>query len=199
VWTLNHGFFAEEKKIRSKMKIVILCRPDLIYASGMHNAGIKISDNGICMNWVTNNAEARKSPLYAFTNHIFECQQPDEAGDWIQRYWPECDVDAMFREMLRLTWHRPRDFVMLLRTLRENRIQGITAGPVSEFTWGDMNNPALVRKFSDYMLGEVKDFALFYMTPCEFDVFLRFFQFLNGKSEFDYAFSSSAIKSLLDR
>ena len=52
---------------------------------------------------------------------------------------------------------------------------------ISSDTWP----PALVPT-ADYLLGEVKDHLSFYYTEAEYETFLKFFEFLKGKSSFDY-------------
>ena len=39
---------------------------------------------------------------------------------------------------------------------------------------------------SDYVLGEVKDHLSFYHSNEDYELFLKFFQFLNGHSRFTY-------------
>ena len=54
------------------------------------------------------------------------------------------------------------------------------------FSESDFSSPAFTRKYSDYVLGEVKDHLSFYHSNEDYELFLKFFQYLNGHSRFTY-------------
>ncbi|MCY1303214.1 hypothetical protein D9M70_529100 [compost metagenome] len=54
------------------------------------------------------------------------------------------------------------------------------------FTLDDFENPHFQREYSNYLLGEVKDHLSFYYSSEHYDVFLKFFEFLDGKNKFNY-------------
>lgn len=58
--------------------------------------------------------------------------------------------------------------------------------PDERFIEDDFDNPSFTRKYSDYLLGEVKDHLAFYYTSNDYETFLKFFHFLKGKSRFSY-------------
>jgi len=73
----------------------------------------------------------------------------------------------------------------MLMTLQENlKAQRRAASDV--FCEGDFADPAFTRAYSDYLLGEVKDHLSFYYQAQDYELFLKFFQFLNGHSRFEY-------------
>lgn len=57
----------------------------------------------------------------------------------------------------------------------------------NSFSYGDFDNPAFRQRYADYLLGELKDQLTFYYSTNEYELFLKFFEFLDGKYRFDYA------------
>lgn len=73
----------------------------------------------------------------------------------------------------------------MLTLLKENFIdQHKDNNHVFEVT--DFDHPDFRRKLSDYLLGEVKDQILFYYSAAEYELFLKFFEYLNGSLKFTY-------------
>ena len=94
-------------------------------------------------------------------------------------------VPTSFITVLRHSLYRPRDILTILTILRENLIaEG--RGDETSFLESDFSNPTFTRKYSDYLLGEVKDHLSFYYHARDYDLLLKFFQFLNGHSRFSY-------------
>jgi hypothetical protein len=73
----------------------------------------------------------------------------------------------------------------ILEILKENVMEQ-EDGKRLTFTASDFDNPAFTRKLSDYLIGEVKDQLMFYHSSEEYELFLKFFQFLDGKFLFTY-------------
>jgi hypothetical protein len=61
----------------------------------------------------------------------------------------------------------------------------------------DFFSADFVRKYSEYLLGEVKDQLSFYYTDNDYELFLKFFEYLNGKNKFTYEEYICAYKSLI--
>jgi hypothetical protein len=57
----------------------------------------------------------------------------------------------------------------------------------SAFAETDFDSPEFRRRYGDYLMGEIKDHLAFYYTDNDYEVFLKFFDFLRGKPSFDYS------------
>ena len=66
------------------------------------------------------------------------------------------------------------------------------------FSDKDFDDPEFRRRYSEYLLGEVKDHLSFYYAEDDYDAFLKFFEFLNGKFKFDYREYTSAFSQYID-
>ena len=95
------------------------------------------------------------------------------------------NVYTSFITILRHSLYRPRDVLTMLTILRENLVAEGRA-ETDVFSEADFAEPAFTRKYSDYLLGEVKDHLSFYYQAQDYELFLKFFQFLNGHSRFTY-------------
>jgi len=51
----------------------------------------------------------------------------------------------------------------------------------NQFPSNISSEAAISREFSDYLLGEVKNYAAFYMRQEDFNKYIKFFQYLDGK------------------
>jgi len=54
------------------------------------------------------------------------------------------------------------------------------------FIEGDFNGHDFIRKLSIYLLGEVKEQILFYYSNADYELFLKFFEYLDGSYTFTY-------------
>ena len=54
------------------------------------------------------------------------------------------------------------------------------------FSIDDFNSHSFQRDYSNYLLGEIKDQLSFYYKPEDYEVFIKFFTYLNGNYRFSY-------------
>jgi hypothetical protein len=54
------------------------------------------------------------------------------------------------------------------------------------FTLADFENSDFKRKLADYLLSEIKDQISFYYNENDYELFLKFFEYLKGSVSFDY-------------
>ena len=74
---------------------------------------------------------------------------------------------------------------MMLEFLKDNAIEKSDLD--KEFhTYEDFNSPDFKRKLSDHLLGEIKDQISFYYNDDDYELFLKFFELLNGNTRFSY-------------
>ncbi len=195
VWSINNDFFANIKDSRGRMRVALLVRPDILTSLGLQNLNSKVKDNSVVLNWITTYPDYRNSAIFSMTDRLLNVQQNEtlEHGAAWDYYFPynSSNVKSQHRHptafitFLRYSLYRPRDILTILSIQKENFIE--QKHKLSyKFREDDFENPPFTRKYSDYLLGEVKDHLSFYYTIEDYEVFLKFFQFLKGKSRFTY-------------
>lgn len=196
VWSLNNDFLGNIKDSKGRLKAILLIRPDIMNSLDLQNMNSKIRDNSVMLEWVTTYPEHRFSHLFAITDRMLSNQQDKflEEGQAWDYYFPfdasnvqtRFNTCSSFISVLRRSLYRPRDILTMLTILRENLIKEHRADK-DVFAEKDFSTPAFTRPYSDYLLGEVKDHLSFYHQAKDYELFLKFFQFLNGRSRFNYS------------
>ncbi len=206
VWAINNDVFPRVKDSKGRLKVVLLVRPDIFDSIGLQNRNNKIRDNSVLLNWNTTYKNYRNSKLFEMAGKLIGTQQTpqleyDKAWDHYFPYTIENKAnnnqeenDSSFIGFLRYSLYRPRDIVTMLAILKENFIEQ-KRDPSRVFTESDFFNAEFVRKYSEYLLGEIKDQLSFYYTESDYQLFLKFFEYLNGKSKFSYDEYLSAYKA----
>ena len=194
VWELNNDFFPSIKGGKGRMRVVLLIRPDIFQSLGLQNQNSKIRENSVYLNWQTEYTNHRSSPIFGVIDHLILSQQNEalEPGQAWDHYFPwdspnvhvEYPHPTSFIGFLRWSYHRPRDILVMLRLLQDN--VSADAARVS-FDSKDFEDPSFARAYSNYLLGEVKDHLLFYFSDRQYELFLKFFEFLSGANKFSYA------------
>jgi hypothetical protein len=133
--------------------------------------------------------------LFFLTDRLLASQQRSKlsAGQAWDYYFPykatNLDTgqpnDSSFIDLLRLSMYRPRDIISILSILQDNFTYA-QRGRDEKFCEKDIRSPEFMNKYSDYMLGEVKDQLSFYHTSEDYELFLKFFGYLKGKPSFSY-------------
>ena len=85
-----------------------------------------------------------------------------------------------FITLLRWSYHRPRDIVTMIQLLQKENNNGMY------FTKENFENTQFQRDYSNYLLGEIKDHLLFYYDIEQYELFLKFFEYLKGQASFSY-------------
>ena len=196
VWSINTDFFGNIRDSKGRMRVVLLVRPDIFNSLGLQNQNSKLRDNSIVLTWNTTYREYRSSPLFLMVDKLLTYEQPKDlnAGQTWDYYFPfdaknvisKQEFGSSFIIALRYSLYRPRDFMTILEVLRENVVEQKEGHSQLVFSETDFGNPAFTRKLSDYLIGEVKDQLMFYHSSEEYELFLKFFQFLDGKFLFSY-------------
>jgi hypothetical protein len=198
VWALNNDVFPRFKDTPGKLKVVLLIRPDIFVKLGLQNQNAKIRDNSVFLDWRTTYKDYRSSALFQLADRILSSQQEQtvEAGESWDCYFPfkrqytmasgtANRQDDSFISVLRFSLYRPRDIITMLTILRDVFIdQG--RGPTDVFQEKDFDDPDFRRQYADYLLGEIKDHLAFYYSDEDYELFLNFFQYLDGMVTFTY-------------
>jgi len=197
VWSVNNDFFPTIKDSKGRLRVVLLIRPDIFNSLGLQNQNNKIRDNSALLDWRTTYRTYRQSAIYMMTDKLLSSQQETnlslgEAWDYYFPYDPKriyikegLTSPTSFVQFLKFSLYRPRDIVTMLSILQENFIeQNKDANYV--FSEKDFDNPNFKRKLSEYLLGEIKDQISFYYSSSDYELFLKFFEYLNGSYKFTY-------------
>lgn len=193
VWDLNTQFFANIKDSPGRIKIVALMRPDIFEAVKFHNSNAKIRDNGVYVRWNTKYGSYRSSRLFALVDKMLARQdgQPKcSSGEAWDHYFPYQIVnrkiaerlDDSFIGFLRNSLYRPRDIISFMKIMQEHIND--SRPDAKNFTESDFDY--CLQEYSDYLLGEIKDYLSFYHSPIAFDQLHGFFNHLSGKGRFTW-------------
>lgn len=184
-WQLNTEFFNGIKDSRGRIKIVLLIRPDVFHNLNLYNSNSRIQDNTVFLNWSTTESEYADSLLYEACGKYLSSQQttkctPQEA--WLHYFQPQSRQENNFKRLLKISFQKPRDiltYIKILKSMHESK----QIGNKDCFDTSLLTSPRFTRDSSDYLLGEVRNYSAFYMTPSDFSSYLKFFQYLDGNSK----------------
>lgn len=204
MWTLNNDFLSNIKGSKGRIKIVVLIRPDIFASLGLQNQNNKIKDNGILLDWRTTYPQYRNSEIFKMIDNILSSQQPElrELGESWDHYFPyqtssKKRTEDSFVSFLRFSMFKPRDIISMLNILQENFIrEEKRTWPI--FSESDFLYPDFRHRYGEYLLGEVKDYLSFYHSDQDYELFLKFFEYLNGKLTFDYDVYIEAFEGFAD-
>jgi len=194
IWHLNNDFFPKIKDSKGRARVVLLVRPDIFESLGLQNLNTKIRSNSVLLNWITEYNEYKNSKLFLLIDKLLSSQQNStyEVGESWQKYFPYNAPKAerlkyndftSFVEFLRFSYYRPRDIITMLDFLKDNARNTVNK---EFFTKNDFDHSKFRSDYSYYVLGEIKDQLLFYYQLEEYELFLKFFEFLNGRPAFNY-------------
>jgi cold shock CspA family protein len=194
IWSLNNDFFSNIKDSKGRIKTILLLRPDIFNSLGLQNRNTKLKDNSIVLNWITDYKKHRSSQLFNLADRIFSSQQQQEhhTGDCWDHYFPfeatnlehANDGITSFVIFLRYSYHRPRDILTMLDLLGESYKSDAKRSGV--FRLDDLFTSNFKETYGNYLLGEIRDSLSFYYDESEFELFLKFFEFLSGNKKFTY-------------
>lgn len=197
VWQLNTEFFGNIRDSKGRIKIVLLVRPDVFHKLNLYNSNSRLRDNAVLLGWATTEASMRSSQLYEATGKYFSSQQTDEMPpiEAADQYLSADDNNYIFRRLLRTTFQKPRDVLTFIRIARKVSVRGLGRGASVRFESDIVRNSDYTKEYSDYLLGEVRDYADFYMEQEDFFLYVKFFQYLNGNGEFTFKeFTAAFVK-----
>ena len=195
LWSLDNDFFPSIRDSKGRMKVVALLRPDIFNSLGLQNRNTKLRDNSVILDWRTRYSSYQDSNLFKMADKLLAVQQdskPQPGNAW-NHYFPfdasykteEGSDPSSFITVLRYSFHRPRDILSVLDTLEELYVK--TSLAVDHFTYEQLTSKDFRRSYGAYMLGEIKDSLSFYYDEEEYQLFLKFFEYLDGNNKFDYS------------
>jgi hypothetical protein len=195
VWSLNNDFFPRIRDSKGRLRVILLVRPDIFNSLGLQNTTNKVRDNAVYLDWRTTYPSYRTSKLFELSDRLLSAQQEKRLvlGETWDYYFPwqsystspKRDSDPSFARVLRLSYSRPRDIVSIVQILQEEFIEKRRADS-DVFSEADLDANDFKTKYSEYLMGGIRDQLAFYYNDKDYEMFLRFFSFLEGRSEFDY-------------
>lgn len=207
VWSVNNDFFANIKDSRGRLRSVLLIRPDIFNSLGLQNRNNKIRDNSVLLDWRTTYINYTNSDIFRLADRLLSVQQIDELGkgDAWDYYFPfdstnvnpEFKFPTSFISFLRFSLYRPRDIITMIGILQEIFCRK-NRDPAEVFGEQDFRDAEFRRRYSEYLLGEIKDHLAFYYSDKDYESFLKFFEFLNGQHKFSYKDFLKAYSRFMD-
>ena len=198
VWTLNNDFFAQIRDSKGRLKVMILVRPDIFSQLGLQNLNNKIRDNGVLLDWGTKYPTYRNSSLFKMADTILNTQQVEfqDVGKCWDYYFPFTNEnrkgrkDDSFVSFLRFSMFRPRDIITMMKILQEN-LKKDSQRKLPIIDDKDFENPLFRAKYSDYLLGEIKDYLAFYHSDADYELFLNPLTAKHGRHTYSNSLSRS--------
>ncbi|WP_443201011.1 P-loop ATPase, Sll1717 family [Pseudomonas sp. B3G-3] len=197
VWQLNTDFFSGIRDSKGRIKICLLVRPDVLNSLNLYNSNSRIQDNSILLDWSTTDDEHKDAKIYELCDKFLSSQQNSKrltGASWEHYFNTPKEPSKVFKHLIKTTFHKPRDFLTFVKIARDLEINN-GKGSNDTFSENIISAPQLSKKFSEYLLGEVRNYAAFYMTQEDFTKYIKFFQFLDGKQRFSAAQFSAAFKA----
>jgi hypothetical protein len=194
VWSLNNDFFANIKDSPGRFRVILLVRPDIFNSIGLQNMTNKVRDNSVFLDWRTTYPTYRSSQIFALADRLFAVQQEEKTIQLGQAWdyyfpWqspstsPSRQFDEPFVDFLRFSYSRPRDIVTMVSLLQDE----VRKRERTEcFRQQDFLSDSFQNRYSDYLMGGVRDQLAFYYDNADYEMFLRFFTFLESRAEFTF-------------
>src|SRR5690606_9398224 len=169
-WQLNTDFFSNIRDSNGRMKVCLLMRPDILDQMGFQNLNAKVRDNGVVLNWQTTYETFRSSHIFNMISGVIARQQTEECSnsDAWKHYFPyelqnqrvSEKADDPFIGLLRYSFYRPRDIIQYLTLMQE----WVVHHQDNKSSFTEKSFHRCERDFSDYLLGEVRDYLSFYYS-----------------------------------
>lgn len=193
IWSVNADIFRAMPESKGFLKVILSIRTDMFTSLNLHNQANKVRDNSVLLDWRTTYKSYRTSALFQLCNNLLSYQNPIDTGEipW-DYYFPwftdstnieKREKDDSFINCLRFSLSRPRDLISIMKAIQHQHKKH-TSESVS--TLGDFKADDTENEISNYYIDEAKDWCLHRFSDSEFNTLTFFFQFLNGKSKFNY-------------
>ena len=191
-WQLNTELLANIKDSSGRLKICLLMRPDILDQVGFQNLNAKVRDNGVVLNWQTSYDSFQGSAIFRMVSGILARQQEnleDPALAW-KHYFPyqlqnqriSEKFDDPFIGILRYSFYRPRDIIQYLILMQ----QYVNTFQTNKDYFTEDSFHKCEKEYSEYLLGEVRDYLFFYYGAVDFDQIVGFFSMFGGKNSFSW-------------
>lgn len=195
-WQLNSEYFSNIRDSRGRLKTVLLVRPDVFHTMNLYNSNSRLRDNSVLLDWSTTESALKQSNLYEAADKYFSSQQshaPTKMAS-ADHYLSSKSGNPIFRAFLRVSFQKPRDLLTFINIAKDISVKHLDRGTDNSISPDITSNPIFTKEYADYLYGEVRNYVAFYMGANDFEIYMKFFQFLDGKSEFDFDSFSRAFE-----
>ena len=173
---------------------------DVFHSLNLYNSNSRLRDNSVLLDWSTTELGMRDSRLYEAIGKFFASQQDQETTALVaaDHYLVAEDSQTIFRRLLRASFQKPRDLLTFVKIARAVSVKRLGRGGEIRFVSDIVRNPDFTKEYADYLLGEVRNYSAFYMEQEDFFLYIKFFQYLDGKPEFRFEDFSKAFDKFKD-
>lgn len=206
VWVLNNDFFPTIRDSKGRLRTVLLVRPDIFLMLGLQNPNTKMRDNSVVLDWSTTYKDYRNSGIFEVVDNLLAVQQEKQVslGETWDHYFPfyaptkgnAFTTDNSFIYFLRNSYYRPRDILTYI-SIFKSHISRADKKTLEQFSDAFCQKREISNEYGEYLLGELRDQLIFYYSADEYEDFLQFFDFLKGKTRFDYTDYLSAHQNFI--
>lgn len=196
VYELNSSLFGKIKdRKKGRLQIILLTRLDIFIKSGLSNPGSKISDNAAFLNWCSENeTEYKSSDLYNLVNNILKAASDDTEASWESLFDFKIQNNDSFVYLLRHTTCRPRDYVKVLKTIKEQCEKENVDKPSAQIVQSD----AFKRAYSTYYVDSLKTGLHFFYSEDEVNAIFSFLKTIR-KIKFTYNDFKTSFESINEK
>lgn len=183
-WQLNSDFFSRIKDSKGRIRIVLILRPDIFHSMNIYNSNSRIRDNSVFISF-SKVDDFSSGDIFKVCDKYFESQQKDKKKykeSMFHYFLSRENNECLFNNLKKITYNRPRDFLTYIKMEIEKVKNGEKI--FDQFTELDVN--FISDDFSDYIVGEMRNYASFYIEQKDFDKYIKFFDILNGRNTFTY-------------
>lgn len=181
VYDINHSIFSKMRhRDTGRLQIVVLSRLDIFLESDLNNAGCKIVDNSVYLNWALSNLNnIKQTDIYKLINNVLS--EGKTGIDMWQKYMNfeikrgNYNKYDSFAYCMRLTAARPRDFIRILQLLQED-VKSNKNNSLEKIFYKD----GFQKKYSTYYVQSIQSEMSFYYSKDEYDLFFSFIRTFNG-------------------
>lgn len=185
-WQLNSDFFSRIKDSKGRIRIVLILRPDIFHYMNIYNSNSRIRDNSVFISFSSLN-DFTNGDIFKVCDKYFESQQKEKKDykkSMFHYFISRENNEKLFSNLKRITYNRPRDFLTYIKM----EIEKIKGGEDEVDQFSDLDVNFVSDDFSDYIVGEMRNYASFYIEQKDFDRYIKFFDFVRGRSTFPYTF-----------
>lgn len=177
VYDLNNDILSQIKdRKKGRLQIILLTRLDIFLKAGLSNAGSKIADNSAFLNWSMSNEKSyQTSELYSLVNKMLipdSIEEPQKPWDKYFNFKISRGKDdyVAFNYFLRLTTSKPRDFVKLMKILKERCIRDGKRNPTKMI----VESNEFQKAYSTYFVDSLRTALGFYYSERHIRVLFDF-------------------------
>jgi hypothetical protein len=185
---LNGRVFKDIKNHKKKFRVITLIRPDVFIRLDVYNSNLIALDNSVLLSWDCSNTGYRQSDLFKTADKFFYSQNMNKRKLGWDAYFSYNQLskrDIIFLDIMNRSFLRPRDIFTAIKYL-VTKYQNQESDS-DRFQMKDIiGNNEFIHFYSNYLLGEVRNYANFYMSNTDFEFYKSFISYIRNLPVFTY-------------